>query len=82
MTYIDVNELTVRIAEACMGNKRPARMTAKEALKDIERLNPDAAVGFTNAALAAVTFIAESCNANHPGSVEVVILPKCGESIS
>ena len=71
MTYIDVDELTVRIGEACMSNKRPPNMTAQEALADLRRIDPQVASDFERAALAAVNFIAECCNANHPGSVEV-----------
>lgn len=71
MTYIDCDELAVRIGEACMGNRRPARFTARQAFEDIKRLNPDAANGFMAAARSAAEYIAECCNANHPGSVEV-----------
>lgn len=71
MTYIDCDELTVRIAEGCMGNTRPAGMSARDAVEDIRRLNADALEGFKSAAFKAAEYIAECCNAANPGSVEV-----------
>lgn len=71
MTYIDTQELAVRIGEACMGNRRPAGMNADDAIKDIRRISPEGAAGLERAALAAAEYIAECCNANRPGSVEV-----------
>lgn len=71
MTYIDCDELTVRIAEACMGNKRPAGFSAQRSIEDIRRLNAEALDGFRRASLAAAEYIAECCNAVHPGSVEI-----------
>lgn len=71
MTYIDCDELAVRIGEACMGNRRPHGFTASEALRSIERLNPDAAYSFMRAARSAAEYIAGCCNADNPGSVEV-----------
>lgn len=70
-TYIDTEELAVRIGEACMGNKRPNRFTARQAMDDIHRMSPYSAAGFERAALAAAKYIAECCNQVNPGSVEV-----------
>lgn len=80
MTYIDVDELIVRIGEGCMGNKRPAGMSAREAVESIRSLNVDALAGFEAAAFKAAEYIAECCNAVNPGSVEIkrVILPDSG----
>lgn len=82
-TYIDIDELTVRIGEACMGNQRPKGMTAPEAIRSMKHLCPEGVAGFSRAALAAAKYIAECCNANHPGSVEVqeIVLPRPGGMI-
>lgn len=71
MTNIDVAELTVRIAESCMGNRRPEGMSAADALSQLRKLDPETVRGFERAALAAANYIAECCNAENPGSVEV-----------
>lgn len=71
MTYIDVDELIVRIGEGCMGNKRPAGMSARDAVESIRSLNADALAGFEAAAFKAAEYIAECCNAVNPGSIEV-----------
>lgn len=46
MTYIDVDELTVRIAEACMGNKRPDNASAQQAFRQLEKMSQETADGF------------------------------------
>lgn len=70
-SYINCDELAVRIGEACMGNKRPNGMTAREAFDDLRRFEPNVAAGFMRAARAAAEYVAECCNAVNPGSVEV-----------
>lgn len=71
MTYIDTLELTVRIAEACMGNKRPINTTAEEAFAQLQEMDRETAAGFSRAAFVSATYIAECCNAANPGSVEI-----------
>lgn len=71
MTYIDCDELAVRIGEAIMRNHRPKHMTARQAFEDIKRMNPDAAADFMSAGRAVADYIAECCNTNNPGQVEV-----------
>ena len=71
MTYIDVDELIVRIGEGCMGNRRPAGMSAREAVESIRSMSPESLAGFERAALRAAEYIAECCNAINPGSMEV-----------
>ena len=71
MTYIDTEELAVRIGEACMGNRRPAGMSTADAMKSLREMSAESAAGFERAALAAAEYIAECCNAVTPGSVEV-----------
>lgn len=71
MTYIDSEEISVRIAEACLSNRRPVGTTAHEAMQQLEAIDAESARGFRRAALAAAEYIAECCNANHPGSVEI-----------
>ena len=48
---IDSAELTLRIAEACLGMKRPPGMAAKEALAQLRAAEPDHIAGFDRAAL-------------------------------
>jgi hypothetical protein len=74
--YVEEKELTVRIAEACMGNRRPEGMGASEALDSLYSMDADAAAGFTRAALAAAEYIAECVNAIYPGSVEIKRFPE------
>lgn len=71
MTYIDADELAVRIAEACMGNARPKGITAREAIEQLLAIDRDTARGFQRAALSVSEYIAECCNAEYPGSVEI-----------
>jgi hypothetical protein len=71
ITYVDCDELTVRIAEACIGNQRPKGKSAQEALEQLRKLSPESVTGFQRAALSAAEYIAECCNANYPGSVEI-----------
>lgn len=80
MTYIDTEELAVRIGEACMGNKRPAGMSAVDAIRSLRAMSAESAGGFMRAAIAAANFIAECCNAENPGSVEVkkIIISRSG----
>jgi hypothetical protein len=68
VTYIDVEELAVRLAEACSGIKRPRNASASLAL---EILSPATAQKFIDGAIAATEYIAECCNADSPGSVEI-----------
>lgn len=71
MTYIDCDELACRIAEACIGLKRPDGATARESFDHIKRIDSHSAAGWMFAARRAAEYIAECCNANHPGSVEI-----------
>ena len=71
MTYIDGDELTLRIAEACMSAKRPVGKSVQEALRECQELWPDGYAGFRRASRAAANYIVECCNTNHPGSVEI-----------
>jgi hypothetical protein len=71
ITYIDCDELTVRIAEGCIWNTRPVGMSARDVVESIRGLNADALAGFQGAAFKAAEYIAECCNAVNPGSVEV-----------
>ena len=56
---IDPNELACRIAEACMNIRRPAGVSAKQAL---DSLDQEAAIDFRKAARSAATYIAECIN--------------------
>lgn len=75
MTFIDTEEMAVRIAESCMSNKRPAGMSAREAMDQLRQLDPETAASFERAALAAAEYIAECVNENNPGQIEVVRVP-------
>lgn len=56
------DELTARIAERCLGMRRPVGKTAAEALAQLEGVNPDIVAGFRAAADAAVIFFHECVN--------------------
>lgn len=71
MTYIDMEELALRIGEACMSNRRPVGLTAREAMLDLAKIDAATADGFRRAALAAANYIADCVNAENPGQVEV-----------
>ncbi|GEM_PF-4501361 len=63
---IDMEELAVRIAEACLGLKRPAGVSAATVLRGFESDIPggqDMVAGFRRAALAAVNYVAERITA-------------------
>jgi hypothetical protein len=62
MAYIDVAELTVRIAESCMGNRRPLGLSAEQSLAQLREMDADTADGFRRAALAAAEYVVECCN--------------------
>jgi hypothetical protein len=62
-TVVDRNELTIIIAEACLGISRPANVTATEALLALHHGDPETLKGFQRAADAAVKFIAEATGA-------------------
>ena len=76
-TYIDMDELALRIAEACIFANRPPGKTTSEALAQIG----EPAAGFHRAALAAARYIADCVNQNYPGTVEVseIALPHAGK---
>ena len=76
-TYIDMDELALRIAEECIGANRPPGKSAAEALRQIG----EPAKRFHASALAAARFIAECVNKNSPGQVEVseLVVPCAGK---
>ena len=45
MTYIDCDELAVRIAESCIGMERPAGKSARESFEHIRRCDSHADCG-------------------------------------
>lgn len=57
------DELAVRIAERCIGMRRPANGTAAEALAQMDLVQPNMSAGFRSAADAAVLFFHECVNA-------------------
>lgn len=61
-TEIDVAELTLRIAESCLGMKRPPGMPAKEALGQLRSSQPDIIAGFDRAALRTAEYFVECIN--------------------
>jgi hypothetical protein len=71
VAYIDTLELAVRIAEACIGNQRPANATAEEAFAQLQEMDSETAFTFSRAALASAAYLAECCNAANPGSIEI-----------
>jgi hypothetical protein len=60
---IDPAELTLRIAEACCGMRRPPGMEPKEALAQLRQSQPDIVAGFDKAAALAVAYFVECINA-------------------
>lgn len=61
-TKIDTAELTLRIAEACLGMKRPPGISAEEALGQLRAAEPDHVAGFDRAALRAAEYLVECFN--------------------
>lgn len=61
-TEIDSAELTLRIAEACLGMKRPPGMPAKEALAQLRSGQPNIVSGFDRAAIRAAEYFVECIN--------------------
>ncbi len=59
---IDNVELTLRIAEACLGMKRPPGMSAKEALGQLRSAQPEHVGGFDRAAMRAAEYFVECIN--------------------
>ncbi len=62
---IDPEELACRIAEACMGVKRPAGISPKAAL---DQIDPEAAIDFRKAARSAARYIAECIDSGNQPS--------------
>lgn len=63
---INMEELAVRIAEACLGVRRPAGVSAATALQGMESDIPGGqgmVAGFRRAALAAANYVAECITA-------------------
>jgi len=61
-TEIDSAELTLRIAEACIGIKRPPGMSAREGLSQLRASEPEYISGFERAALRAAEYFVECIN--------------------
>lgn len=61
-TEIDSAELTLRIAEACLGMKRPPGMSAKAALAQLRAAQPDIIAGFDRAAIRSAEYFIECIN--------------------
>jgi hypothetical protein len=59
---INTAELTLRIAEACLGMKRPPGTAAAEALGQLRAAQPDIIAGFDRAALRASEYFVECFN--------------------
>lgn len=59
---IDPAELTLRIAEACIGIKRPPNKSAKEALAELHAAEPEIIGGFNRAAIRAAEYFVECIN--------------------
>lgn len=59
---VDVAELTLRIAEACLGMKRPPGMEAKDALGMLRASQPDIVKGFDRAAARSAEYFIECIN--------------------
>jgi len=55
-TEIDSAELTLRIAESCLGMRRPPMMSAKEALAQLRAVEPEHIAGFDRAAMRAAEY--------------------------
>lgn len=61
-TEIDSTELTLRIAESCLGMRRPPGMSAKDALAQLRAAEPDHVAGFDRAAQRAAEYFVECFN--------------------
>lgn len=61
-TEIDSAELTLRIAEACLGMKRPAGTSARDALSELRSVQPEHIAGFDRAAMRAAEYFIECIN--------------------
>lgn len=61
-TAIDSAELTLRIAEACLGMTRPPGMPAKDALDQLRGSQPHIVAGFDKAAIRAAEYFVECIN--------------------
>lgn len=59
---IETAELTLRIAEACLGMKRPPGTPAKEALSQLRVAHPEMVASFDKAALRAAEYFVECIN--------------------
>ncbi len=59
---IDRDELTLRIAEACLGMKRPPGTSAKDALAQLRAAEPEHVAGFDRAAFRAAEYFVECIN--------------------
>ncbi len=59
---VETAELTLRIAEACLGMKRPPGMSAKDALGQLRSAEPDHVAGFDRAAVRAAEYFIECIN--------------------
>jgi len=59
---IEVAELTLRIAEACLGMRRPPGTSAAEALGQLRAAEPDHVAGFDRAAIRAAEYFVECIN--------------------
>ena len=61
-TAIDRAELTLRIAESCIGIIRPPGKPAKDCLADLRASQPDIISGFDRAAVRAMEYFVECIN--------------------
>ena len=59
---IDLAELTLRIAEACIAIKRPAGKPARECLAELYAAQPEIMGGFNRAAIRAAEYFVECIN--------------------
>lgn len=59
---IDSVELTLRIAEACLGMRRPPGTTAQDALAQLRAREPEHVAGFDRAAMRAAEYFVECIN--------------------
>jgi hypothetical protein len=62
MAKVDSAELTLRIAEACLGMRRPPGMTAEDALAQLRAAEPEHVGGFDRAAMRAAEYFIECIN--------------------
>jgi len=61
-TTIDSAELTLRIAESCLGMRRPPGMSAKDALAQLRAEEPEHIAGFDRAAMRVAKYFVECIN--------------------